>query len=331
MGGVNTLPRQDRQGVRSPTDIEQKYDLGAIGGLKTAVQLNEKGIYNTNQSLVDFTRATTANFEEVKTELDEKAEIWFYSGVPTLENEPASKWSNEDYPLHLGDMYYDQDTGYAYRFNVSEGVYAWEEIKDQDVAAALAKANAASDTADRKRQIFTAQPAPPYDNGDLWIKDLEIYVCQISKVEGESYFEGDFIIATKYTDDTKADQVGDDLTILKGTVTEIRESADSFQIDITQKFETVNAAQKTTEEELKQTAYRFGTESFTVEKSGSELKTAISEDGMKVYRSGEVMLEANSAGVDAQNLHATTYLIIGNNSRFEDYSSTRTACFWIGE
>lgn len=44
-----------------------------------------------------------------------------------------------------------------------------------------------------------------------------------------------------------------------------------------------------------------------------------------------VMLKASKDGVDAKNLHAKTYLIIGKNSRFEDYNGgTRTGCFWIG-
>ena len=60
------------------------------------------------------------------------------------------------------------------------------------------------------------------------------------------------------------------------------------------------------------------------------MSTQITDDGMTVYRSGEAVLIANNEGVQAEDLHATTYLIIGNNSRFEDMGSDRTACFWIG-
>lgn len=48
----------------------------------------------------------------------------------------------------------------------------------------------------------------------------------------------------------------------------------------------------------------------------------------------EKMLTANKDGVDAVNLRAKTYLIIGKDkgrSRFEDYETNRTGCFWIGE
>lgn len=78
------------------------------------------------------------------------------------------------------------------------------------------------------------------------------------------------------------------------------------------------------------TGFTFDSNGMTVSKSGSEMTTTITEDGMKVYRDNTAVLTANNVGVDAVNLHATTYLIIGNNSRFEDYGSNRTGCFWIG-
>ena len=78
------------------------------------------------------------------------------------------------------------------------------------------------------------------------------------------------------------------------------------------------------------TGFTFNDEGLTVSKSGSEMTTQITEDGMTVYRDNTAVLIANNVGVDAVNLHATTYLIIGNNSRFEDYGEDRTGCFWIG-
>lgn len=77
------------------------------------------------------------------------------------------------------------------------------------------------------------------------------------------------------------------------------------------------------------TGFTFNEEGLTVSKSGSEIKTTITEDGMTVYRNEEAVLVADNEGVKAEDLHATTYLIIGTNSRFEDYNS-RTGCFWIG-
>ena len=78
------------------------------------------------------------------------------------------------------------------------------------------------------------------------------------------------------------------------------------------------------------TGFTFNDEGLTVEKANSEMRTQITEDGMTVFKNDEAVLTANNIGVDALNLHATTYLIVGTNSRFEDYADTRTGCFWIG-
>lgn len=79
------------------------------------------------------------------------------------------------------------------------------------------------------------------------------------------------------------------------------------------------------------TGFTFDESGLTVSKEDAELSTTISEDGMQIFRNDEAILTANNVGVDAANLHATTYLIIGSNSRFEDYKSGRTGCFLIGE
>ncbi len=80
------------------------------------------------------------------------------------------------------------------------------------------------------------------------------------------------------------------------------------------------------------TGYTFNNDGLTIEKSGSEMTTKITEDGMTVYRGSEGVLVANNEGVHAEDLRATTYLIIGDRSRFENFErdgSTRTGCFWI--
>ena len=77
------------------------------------------------------------------------------------------------------------------------------------------------------------------------------------------------------------------------------------------------------------TGFTFNADGLTISKTGTEMTTTITEDGMTVYKDGEAMLTANNEGVNAVNLKASTFLIIGNNSRFEDYDG-RTGCFWIG-
>lgn len=77
------------------------------------------------------------------------------------------------------------------------------------------------------------------------------------------------------------------------------------------------------------TGFTFNEQGLNISKTGSEISTQITEDGMTISKSGEEVLVADNQGVKAEDLHATTFLIIGNNSRFEDWNG-RTACFWIG-
>lgn len=80
-----------------------------------------------------------------------------------------------------------------------------------------------------------------------------------------------------------------------------------------------------------ETGFTFNKDGLLISKSGSELTTQITEDGMTVRRGTQTVLSADSDGVYATNLHATTYLIIGETSRFEDYENgARTGCFWTG-
>lgn len=105
-------------------------------------------------------------------------------------------------------------------------------------------------------------------------------------------------------------------------------SAEDVQLQI--KSELANGVDKVTTS----TGFTFDENGLTVSKTGSEMTTNIDEDGMSVYRDNEEVLTADNSGVTAYNLKAKTYLIVGENSRFEDFESTdgeqRTGCFWIG-
>lgn len=81
------------------------------------------------------------------------------------------------------------------------------------------------------------------------------------------------------------------------------------------------------------TGYTFDHEGLKISKSGEEIENKLDNTGMYVKRGDEDILSANNKGVDAVNLHAKTYLIVGSGdgkSRFEDYGSNRTGCYWIG-
>ena len=84
------------------------------------------------------------------------------------------------------------------------------------------------------------------------------------------------------------------------------------------------------------TGFKFDENGINVSKTGADTSTQITENGMKVLDVNETdpdqktVLEANKDGVDAKNLRASTYLVIGGRSRLENYGAYRTGCFWIG-
>ena len=126
------------------------------------------------------------------------------------------------------------------------------------------------------------------------------------------------------TQDERIDHVEEEIENLS---TSMEQTAEQIKIEIKKEIleEGVATAVTTT------TGFTFNEEGMRVSKSGSEMSTLITEDGMAIYRDNTEVLTADNTGVYAANLRATTYLIIGVNSRFEDYDDNRrTGCFWIG-
>lgn len=309
------MSKQDRQGVRTPADLERKYDLASLVGIKQAVQNSVEGINKTNKTLEEFMTSTLNTLEDLSSQIDGNITTWFYAGVPTLSNLPASDWTTETLKNeHLGDLYYDQETGFAYRFSLNDSVYTWVMLLDNDVAQALALANSAQDTADSKRRVFVSQPTTPYDNGDLWFNNQEIYICQISKDKSETYDEKDFIIATKYTDDTLATQVGDNLEIVRGTVATVQEGVDAFKVDFETTVKTIDSLQQETIESIERMSYTFGTNDLHIAKSTDPVNTRINQQGLKVFTYNDLQAIFNHRGAGIQKLIVVGDAQLGNIS-----------------
>ena len=304
--------KQDRGGVRTAQDLERKYDFSSLVSIKKNVELQQEALTKTNTTLTEFIDVATQDIGNLQEQIDGNITTWFYAGVPTLENLPSSEWTNVDKDKHLGDLYYDTNTGRAYRFGKNGDTYEWLEIVDTDVTEALALANAAQDTADNKRRVFVVTPEAPYDNGDLWVNDGEIYICQISKAAGETYVEGDFIVATKYTDDTYAKQVGDNLTVLKGTVLEIQKGVNEFRVQFDTTVKTIHNETKEHTEALETMSYSFGTKDLAIANSNDPVNARINNQGMKVYSYNELKQITNHKGVGAQDLIVVGYSQLGN-------------------
>lgn len=180
-------------------ELSQYIKENSAGGL-TEEQVNN--LIKNSQVIADL-----------QNQVDGAIETWFYEGVPTLSNKPASDWKTDnDKETHLGDLYYDNKTGKAYRFAKDGSTYKWTIITDTDIAKALSDASKAQETADGKMKVFSTQPIPPYQLGDIWVNATyptdgsiyknEILRCQTAKAKGSSFAIADWTKASKYTDDS---------------------------------------------------------------------------------------------------------------------------------
>lgn len=209
--------------IKGDLDIKSTYDGKTLDKYIADKSLDKDAvetIIKKSQTIIDL-----------QNQIDGAIETWFYDGVPTLKNAPAISWkTDKDKETHLGDLYYDNKTGKAYRFAKDGSTYEWIIITDteltkalkdssqalKDAAAADKKANGAQATANTKRRIFGSQPVPPYDVNDMWVNATypsdgstyknEILKCSTSKAEGEEFDIADWKLASKYTDDTKAEE-----------------------------------------------------------------------------------------------------------------------------
>ena len=212
---------QDRKKSFTAEELRQRYDLDRLTQDRKAIELSKEEIQNVGISLQRFVEATTENLQELQDQVDGNITTWFFNGVPTLLNEPASGWTTDtEKDRHIGDLYYDQNTGYAYRFQKSNNVYSWVKLTDSDIAEALAIANSAKDTADSKRRVFVAQPTVPYDIGDIWLKDGELYRCKTATTSEGTFNTAHWILGVNYTDDTVANQALQELNQFKTDVQE---------------------------------------------------------------------------------------------------------------
>lgn len=185
---------------------------------------------------------------ELQNQVDGAIETWFYDGVPTLENAPAISWkTDKDKEIHLGDLYYNNKTGKAYRFAKDSNTYKWTIITDTDIAKALSDARMAQETANGKMKVFSVQPTTPYQVGDIWVNATypsdgstyknEVLRCQTNKAAGSQFAIGDWIKASKYTDDTVANAA-------KKAAEDAQKAAQTAQTDITNLGKTVTDNKK---------------------------------------------------------------------------------------
>ena len=219
-----------------------------VDGKELSQYIKENSAKGLTEEQVNNLIKNSQVITDLQNQVDGAIETWFYEGVPTLSNKPASDWkTDKDKETHLGDLYYDNKTGKAYRFAKDGSTYKWTIITDTDIAKALSDASKAQETADGKMKVFSTQPIPPYQLGDIWVNATyptdgstyknEVLRCQTLKAAGSPFAIADWIKASKYTDDTVANAA-------KAAAEKAQKAAETAQTNITNLGKTVTTNKK---------------------------------------------------------------------------------------
>lgn len=118
-----------------------------------------------------------------------------------------------------------------------------------------------------------------------------------------------------------------EITRLKTDITTMQQTAQGLQVQITDIVD--NGTSKVTN-----TLVNVDSNGVGISKTGEEMSLKLGyladqQVGLEVTRNDEKVLQVTNTGVEAENVKVRKYLIIGNNSRMEDYQEG-TGIFYIG-
>lgn len=169
-----------------------------------------------------------------------------------------------------------------------------------------------------------------YARVDKQQKTIELMVSDISNTHSSM---ANLLLTTQDITATVSNyqtNVDNQLDSLNGSIQEIRNQVQATMTDEQIRIAISEAVENAVSQVSTETGFTFDKDGLHISKTGSEMSTTIDEDGMDITKSGVGILTADSNGVNAINLTARQYLVIGTHSRFEDYGYDRTGCFWIG-
>lgn len=139
----------------------------------------------------------------VKEQIDGKIDTFRQS------DDPSVNWTDEEKKSHENDLWYDTTNNVVKMWNGS----SWDDFTGDVPESVWNEING-------KAQIFTDTPKTPYNVGDLWFvgSSGDILTCVTERKESEQYNSTDWTKQNKYTDDTTANGVKQDLLNLSSVL-----------------------------------------------------------------------------------------------------------------
>lgn len=198
------------------------YIDGSVGDVQDKVDEVSGKVEDAVERLAEqqnYIAALQQTAGDLQDQIDGAIESYFEKTDPTTSNYPANEWTTEEQKqAHSNDTYTNISTGKSWKWVKDGSTWKWKAIADTATEKALAAAAKAQDTADGKRRVFVSQPTTgqAYDVGDLWVnatygetyKD-DLLRCKTAKKENEAFSISHWELASRYTDDTKANEAAE--------------------------------------------------------------------------------------------------------------------------
>lgn len=271
-------------GIR--TEVSQTYSTKkeletttkAAQTAQSTADAAKKAAESNASDLANAVSKFNGDISGLKDQIDGAIQTWFYDGIPNALTEPEVNWTTDkDRQTHLGDLYYDNQTGFCYRYMNQNGVYSWGRIQDTEVTKALSDAANAQNTANAKKRIFVTTPKPPYDIGDLWVQGStgDILRCQTPKIDSQAYAASDWVKASKYTDDTAVTNLSNTVERTYATKSTVNQLSDRIEqtVSSVEEVRTDASAANTAAANAKKAADNAASAAATAQSTASAAQT----------------------------------------------------------
>lgn len=290
-----------------------------VGTMKT-VDSKVKVVGDQLSSFIDKDFADTVirytdvgKFFNIKDQIDSQIVLWLYNGAPSNSTTPTKDWSTDDAKrLHVGDIYYDCNEEKAYTWTDE---YEWLTADDENLLKILKIVSKESDTADGSRRVFFNTPSPPYSKGDVWADysfNGYMLVCQVSRPISASYNRLDWVVASKYTDDTKADEALDSANKANADLATFKTEYDS-DLKVTKEQIEARVTATTYTEDMSSLKKRVSTAESRITQTEKDITLRVEKDdytGEKLV--SMISAQPESVKISAKNIELTGAVTIQN-------------------
>ena len=341
------MPEESTTDYKAASTTDKKINQTWIIANKNTQQIEQ--VIQTQTSQSEMINSIQDGLDDLVDQID--SNIIYYKGdyIPTLANEPASTWTTDQLKEdHLGDLFYNTETGSAYRFIKDGDIYTWQEEPDLSEALEMAedainKATNAETIANSKRRVFVTEPTVPYDIGDLWTDGEDLFVCKTAKTIEASFSIEDWENTTNYAEQINTTNVKLNETIsnLDGTTSTVAnlqttltneylnaEQIESITNGQAQDIEALSGKITQVETQAGSIDLRvteienngvskvstvtgtFDLNGLKISKLGEAMSSILDWDGLVVKRDQEEVLTVRSAGVESENLKVRKWLTL---------------------